>query len=75
MDKGKFAVYRTVEVNVVDIIDRLGKGITGSQLTTPNAYPQYSQDIDYHTNLAQKKNTKTCGMRSPNHSSARYRHN
>lgn len=38
MDKGRFAVYRTVDVNVVDIVDRLGKGITGSQLTVPNLH-------------------------------------
>lgn len=31
MDKGRFAVYRTVDVNVVDIVDRLGKGITGKE--------------------------------------------
>lgn len=45
MDKGKFALYRTVDVDAEDIITRLGKGITGSTFTFANLHLQIPTDL------------------------------
>lgn len=57
MDKGKFAVYRTIDVNVTDIIDRLGKGVTGSKHPVPNLHPQCTQNkYDYCIEIGAEEN-------------------